>query len=249
MARILFPDLNTLANAMMNELARRTAPAQTCAHTYLPPVPSMIAPAMGGPASVATPDKVATMPKRTPIFRRSAVRLANAPKTIPCAAPLAMPKKTLKTYIPALFVTPTQAKSMHARTNSARINVLIGPRWRSAMWPTIGRSGIPAAFVIRSRDTASVAEKPMARRANALIFTGKLATHITLDTACRLACRNVIEITYVKETEVKCHEVQTHSNGEKQIRQLLESVQIDHWPRLSRKHTRLQEQVCDKRHN
>lgn len=181
MARIFFPDLDTLATAMMDELARRTAPAQICAHTYLPPVPSIIAPAIGGPASVATPDNVATMPNRTPIFRGSAVRLANAPKTMPCAAPLAMPRKTLKTYMPTIVLTPTQAKSMHARTNSATTNVLIGPRWLSAMWPTIGRRGIPAAFVIRSRDTASVAEKPMARRANALIYTVKLATYVTLD--------------------------------------------------------------------
>lgn len=41
------------------------------------------------------------------------------------------------------------------------------------MWPTIGRSGIPAAFVISSRDTASVGENPMTWRENALICTVK----------------------------------------------------------------------------
>ncbi len=77
--------------------ARITIAPQSCAPRYFPSDLSIIAPAVGGPASAANPSRVATMPNRVPIFLGSAVKLVKAPPNTPCAAPLDRPKKTQKT--------------------------------------------------------------------------------------------------------------------------------------------------------
>lgn len=61
------PTAAILAAARKRHAKNVTTPAQICAQMYFP-VPSTIAPAIGGPAKDATPTIVATMPKRTPIF-------------------------------------------------------------------------------------------------------------------------------------------------------------------------------------
>lgn len=128
---------------------RLTALPQTCAHTYFPPERYIMTPAVGGPASDAKAQIVATMPNRMPSFRGSLVRLARAPTNVPWLAPFANPKKTLKTYMPVLSLTPIQANSMQPRHVVVMMKVLMGPRCLSAMYPTIGRAGISSPIVMR----------------------------------------------------------------------------------------------------
>src|SRR3569833_481452 len=70
---------------------RRVAPANTCAPMYRPPWDEMMAPAIGGPVSVAKLTMVKIMPMRTPVFLRSVVRLVRPAGNKDCIPPPAVP--------------------------------------------------------------------------------------------------------------------------------------------------------------
>lgn len=88
----------------------------------------MMAPAVGGPASVANEQRVSTMPNRTPIFCGSFVRLAKDGTNVPWLAPIASPKQALKMYMLVREVTPTQANNIVPTKVVAMMNTLIGPQ-------------------------------------------------------------------------------------------------------------------------
>lgn len=86
-----------------------------------------MAPAVGGPASVAKAQIVPTIPNRMPIFRGSLVKLARAPTNMPWVPPLTNPKKALKMYMPVLSRTPIQPKTVALSMKLATMYTLIGP--------------------------------------------------------------------------------------------------------------------------
>lgn len=72
-----FLHLTILAAAIITMPTSNEHPAYTCAPIYLPPDAVIMAPAIGGPMSVAKLHTENTMPMRTPVLRGSAVRLAS----------------------------------------------------------------------------------------------------------------------------------------------------------------------------
>lgn len=87
-----------------------------------------MAPAVGGPASVAKEQSVSTMPNRIPIFWGSFVRLAKEGTNMPWLVPIATPKQALKTYMLVRVEMPTQANSMIPTKAVAIMKTLIGPQ-------------------------------------------------------------------------------------------------------------------------
>jgi hypothetical protein len=79
---------------------------------YSPPLWSMMAPPVGGPANVANAQIVATIPNLVPILRGSFVKLANDPTKMPWLAPVTIPRKAQKTYMSDRVRTPIHPKRM-----------------------------------------------------------------------------------------------------------------------------------------
>lgn len=110
----------------------------------------MIAPAIGGPVSVAKLTIVNTMPILVPDLRRSVVRLLSPAGKRDWIPPAAMPKKTAHAYRPGGSDTAIQV-SWHTPAMMAVGTKTFRAPQRSARWFGTRRPTMPMPLRRRSR--------------------------------------------------------------------------------------------------
>ena len=114
----------------------------------------MMAPAIGGPVSVAKLTIVKTMPIRVPDLRRSVVRLLRPAGKSDWIPPAAMPKNTAHAYRPGGLDTAIQVSWHTPAISAVGTKTLMAPH-RSARWFGTRRPIMPMPFRSSSRFSES----------------------------------------------------------------------------------------------